>query len=126
MDEMRFELPFKTMDFDQLAQLLSAILQVPLYKNHSPMCGPWYSSVDLGAVSAAIRAGDLETVKRLAERLEKEPRLPSLTLTTDDDDYRCGGPDLCILELKTTGPAQSREIEETLQRSLPALRRTGT
>jgi hypothetical protein len=51
---------FPSPDIDELARRLSDVLQIPLYRQESPMIGPWYSSADYQKAFQAIKEGNAD------------------------------------------------------------------
>jgi hypothetical protein len=57
---------FDAVDIVQLADELARALGIRLHSHHSPMIGPWYSSVDLSAVFRAMTEGGPGAVEQAA------------------------------------------------------------
>jgi len=122
MIHWKYGLDAGEMKMDDLARALTSALQIPLYRCNSPMIGPWYSSTDFAQLAKAMKAGDQQTLKRLALESETDPR-PNLTLTLNDPEpgylaleYELGGTH--ILELKVADSAAAQALDQAL-RSLP-------
>ncbi len=92
MDEVTHGLNEK--DIARLAALLSRILGVQLYPEHSPMCGQFYSShspqemnAALHAIKKALEQHDLKTAEDINRAVMAQPDF-ELRLN-DPDPYYC-------------------------------------
>jgi hypothetical protein len=66
-----------------LADLVSSALGIRLHLHHSPLDGPWYSSIDLTALSQAIKAGKSDPVLIYRTFTDADPEI---TLTLNDPE----------------------------------------
>jgi hypothetical protein len=101
---------FCAADIHELAAVLAASLEVRLYRQLSPLIGPWYSSEDLASVIQAFRAGrEVSQPARSLELILNDPE-PGVTRP----EFPGGG--TCLLCVKA-GAAELDAIEQALQDS---------
>ena len=100
---------FWATSIDELAETLSQALEIHLYRQLSPMIGPWHIDEDLCTVVKALKEGKEVQSSGKFELVLNDPE-PGYTAP----DFPGGGD--CILRVRA-GPDELVEIEEKLRKA---------
>jgi hypothetical protein len=100
---------FWATSIDELAETLNQALEIHLYRQFSPMIGPWYIDEDLYTVVKAFKEG------------EEVQSSGKFELVLNDPESGYTAPDFpgegdCILRVRA-GPDELAEIEEKLRKA---------